>query len=160
MTPDEILKEMYERTMEGNAPRVLELTNMGLEAGLTPDSILFDALIPSLEEVGARFERGDYFVPEMLIAGRAMSGALDVLRPLLADTGAETVGTFLMGTVKGDVHDIGKNLVNIMLEGAFPLVGIGFFIGAFGMGFQVHGLVNDYIKEKGNKRKGSGIDYI
>jgi 5-methyltetrahydrofolate--homocysteine methyltransferase len=55
MTPDEILKEMYERTMEGNAPRVLELTHMGLEEGLTPDSILFDALIPSLEEVGARF---------------------------------------------------------------------------------------------------------
>ena len=126
MTPDEILKEMYERTMEGNAPRVLELTNMGLEAGLTPDSSLFDALIPSLEDVGARFERGDYFVPEMLIAGRAMSGALDVLRPLLADTGAETVGTFLMGTVKGDVHDIGKNLVNIMLEGAgFQVIDLG-----------------------------------
>ena len=80
--------------------------------------MLYDALIPSLEEVGARFERGDYFVPEMLIAGRAMSGALDLLRPLLAETGVETVGTFVMGTVKGDVHDIGKNLVNIMLEGA------------------------------------------
>ncbi|MEI6404767.1 MAG: corrinoid protein [Actinomycetes bacterium] len=122
----DVLTEMYEQTMLGNAPRVLELTNQGLAEGLTPDSILFDALIPALEEVGARFERGDYFVPEMLIAGRAMSGALDVLRPLLADTGAETVGKFVMGTVKGDVHDIGKNLVNIMLEGAgFQVIDLG-----------------------------------
>jgi 5-methyltetrahydrofolate--homocysteine methyltransferase len=83
-------------------------------------------LIPSLEEVGARFERGDFFVPEMLVAGRAMSGALDILRPLLAETGAQTVGTFLMSTVKGDVHDIGKNLVNIMLEGAgFHVIDLG-----------------------------------
>jgi 5-methyltetrahydrofolate--homocysteine methyltransferase len=120
------LTELYERTMEGNAPRVLELTNELLADGKSPDTILFDALIPALEEVGARFERGDYFVPEMLIAGRAMSGALDILRPLLADTGAETVGTFLMGTVKGDVHDIGKNLVNIMLEGAgFQVIDLG-----------------------------------
>src|SRR5438552_4182434 len=80
--------------------------------------MLYDALIPSLEEVGARFERGDFFVPEMLIAARAMQGALDILRPLLAETGARQVGTYVMGTVKGDVHDIGKNLVNIMLEGA------------------------------------------
>jgi 5-methyltetrahydrofolate--homocysteine methyltransferase len=118
MTHEEILKALYDETLIGNAPKVLELTNQGIADGMTPDSILFEALIPSLEEVGARFERGDFFVPEMLIAGRAMAGALNVLRPLLADTGAETVGTFLMGTVKGDVHDIGKNLVNIMLEGA------------------------------------------
>jgi 5-methyltetrahydrofolate--homocysteine methyltransferase len=112
--------------MIGNAPAVLELTNKALAEGMGPDTILFEALIPSLEEVGARFERGDYFVPEMLIAGKAMSGALNVLRPLLAETGAETVGTFLMGTVKGDVHDIGKNLVNIMLEGAgFKVIDIG-----------------------------------
>ena len=88
--------------------------------------MLFDALIPSLEEVGARFERGDFFVPEMLIAARAMQGALDILRPLLAETGAEPIGTFVMGTVKGDVHDIGKNLVNIMLEGAgFTVIDLG-----------------------------------
>jgi len=126
MTPDDILKALYDETMVGNAPAVLELTGQGLQAGLSPDAILFEALIPSLEEVGARFERGDFFVPEMLIAGKAMSGALDVLRPLLAQTGVETVGTFLMGTVKGDVHDIGKNLVNIMLEGAgFQVIDIG-----------------------------------
>jgi 5-methyltetrahydrofolate--homocysteine methyltransferase len=126
MTHDEILKALYDETMVGNAPAVLSLTNQGLEAGLTPSQLLFDALIPSLEEVGARFERGDFFVPEMLIAGKAMSGALEVLRPLLAQTGAETVGTFLMATVKGDVHDIGKNLVNIMLEGAgFEVIDLG-----------------------------------
>jgi len=126
MTHDEIIKALFDETMIGNAPAVLELTNKALAEGMGPDTILFEALIPSLEEVGARFERGDYFVPEMLIAGKAMSGALNVLRPLLTETGAETVGTFLMGTVKGDVHDIGKNLVNIMLEGAgFKVIDIG-----------------------------------
>ena len=126
MTHDEILTGLYDRTLVGDKPAVVELTEQGLEDGLTPEQMLFDALIPALEEVGARFERGDFFVPEMLIAGRAMSSALDILRPLLADTGAETVGTFLMGTVKGDVHDIGKNLVDIMLEGAgFKVVDLG-----------------------------------
>jgi len=126
MTPEEILKGLFDETLVGNAPAVLDLTNQGLGLGMDPETLLFEALIPSLEEVGARFERGDFFVPEMLIAGRAMSGALDVLRPLLAATGAETVGKFLMGTVKGDVHDIGKNLVNIMLEGAgFEVIDLG-----------------------------------
>ena len=93
---------------------------------MEPQTLLFDALIPSLEEVGARFERGDFFVPEMLIAGRAMAGAMERLRPLLAETGVQTIGKFLMGTVKGDVHDIGKNLVNIMLEGAgFEVIDLG-----------------------------------
>jgi methylmalonyl-CoA mutase cobalamin-binding domain/chain len=126
MNHDEILQGLYDQTLVGNAPAVLDLTNEGLATGLTPERMLFEALIPSLEEVGARFERGDFFVPEMLIAGKAMSGALDVLRPLLAETGAETVGKFVMGTVKGDVHDIGKNLVNIMLEGAgFEVIDLG-----------------------------------
>jgi 5-methyltetrahydrofolate--homocysteine methyltransferase len=126
MTPDEILKGLYDETLVGNGPAVLALTHQGLELGMAPETMLFDALIPSLEEVGARFERGDFFVPEMLIAGRAMSGALEILRPLLAETGVETVGTFVMGTVKGDVHDIGKNLVNIMLEGAgFHVIDLG-----------------------------------
>ncbi|MGH8938766.1 MAG: corrinoid protein [Actinomycetes bacterium] len=126
MTPEEILKALYDETLVGNAPRVLELTHTGLAGGMTPETMLFDALIPSLEEVGARFERGDFFVPEMLIAGKAMAGALEVLRPLLANTGAASVGKFLMGTVKGDVHDIGKNLVNIMLEGAgFHVIDLG-----------------------------------
>jgi len=118
MTHEDILRGLYENTLVGNAPEVRELVEQGLEDEMTPESMLYDALIPSLEEVGARFERGDFFVPEMLIAARAMQGALDILRPLLAETGAKPIGTYVMGTVKGDVHDIGKNLVNIMLEGA------------------------------------------
>ena len=126
MNRDELLRQMYDSTLVGNGPEVLELTNKGLEMGLAPEVMLFESLIPSLEEVGARFERGDFFVPEMLVAGKAMAGALEVLRPLLAETGAETMGTFVMGTVKGDVHDIGKNLVNIMLEGAgFHVIDLG-----------------------------------
>src|SRR5262249_53896573 len=116
MNHDEILKSLYDETLVGNAPAVVDGVNEGLETDLDPERMLYDALIPSLEEVGARFERGDYFVPEMLIAARAMQGALDILRPLLAETDSAQVGTFLMGTVKGDVHDIGKNLCNIMLE--------------------------------------------
>ena len=126
MTHDEILQGLYDETLIGNAPEVRSLVEQGLEDGLEPEKMLYDALIPSLEEVGALFERGDYFVPEMLIAARAMQGALDILRPLLAETGAKPVGTFLMGTVKGDVHDIGKNLCNIMLEGAgFTVIDLG-----------------------------------
>ncbi|MGH8860026.1 MAG: B12-binding domain-containing protein, partial [Jatrophihabitantaceae bacterium] len=105
MTPDEILQGLYDQTLVGNAPGVLDLTHEALGMGMEPQSLLFDALIPSLEEVGARFERGDFFVPEMLIAGRAMAGAMEVLRPLLAETGVQTIGKFVMGTVKGDVHD-------------------------------------------------------
>ena len=74
MSHEEILKGLFDETLVGNAPAVLELTNQGLAEGMTPSSILFDALIPALEEVGARFERGDFFVPEMLISGKAMSG--------------------------------------------------------------------------------------
>src|ERR1700678_4716841 len=102
MTHEEILRGLYDNTLVGNAPEVRELVERGLADALGPEPMLYDALIPSLEEVGARFERGDFFVPEMLIAARAMQGALDILRPLLAEKGATGVGTFLMGTVKGD----------------------------------------------------------
>jgi 5-methyltetrahydrofolate--homocysteine methyltransferase len=123
---DELLSELYHKTLTGNGPDVLALTRQGLADGLGPETLLYEALIPALEEVGARFERGDFFVPEMLIAGKAMAGALDILRPLLAETGAETIGKVVMGTVKGDVHDIGKNLVNIMFEGAgFEVIDLG-----------------------------------
>jgi methylmalonyl-CoA mutase cobalamin-binding domain/chain len=126
VTQEELLKQLYDLTLVGNAPEVLRLTREGLDMGLGPEMLLYEALIPSLEEVGARFERGDFFVPEMLIAGKAMAGALDILRPLLAETGAETIGKIVMGTVKGDVHDIGKNLVNIMFEGAgFEVIDLG-----------------------------------
>jgi methylmalonyl-CoA mutase cobalamin-binding domain/chain len=123
---DELLTELYDKTLAGNGPDVLDLTRTGLSRGLGPETLLYEALIPALEEVGARFERGDFFVPEMLIAGKAMAGALEILRPLLAETGAEAIGKVVIGTVKGDVHDIGKNLVNIMFEGAgFEVIDLG-----------------------------------
>jgi methanogenic corrinoid protein MtbC1 len=123
---DEILKGLYENTLWGKAPPVVELTNEGLEVGLTPLEMLFQALIPALEEVGRRFETGEFFVPEMLIAARAMQGAMKILKPLMIETGIPTVGKFLMLTVKGDMHDIGKNLCDIMLEGAgFKVIDLG-----------------------------------
>jgi methylmalonyl-CoA mutase cobalamin-binding domain/chain len=123
---DEILDGLYDNTLNGIAQPVVELTKEGLGLGMDPMVLLFDALIPALEEVGRLFEIGEYFVPEMLIAAKAMSGAMEVLQPLIAESGAEPLGTFLMGTVKGDIHDIGKNLCNVMLEGAgFNVVDIG-----------------------------------
>ncbi len=122
----EILDALYEHVLDGEAPPTIELTNEGLELGIDPLVILFDAMIPALEEVGRLFEIGEYFVPEMLIAARAMAGAMNILKPLIAATGAKPIGTFVMGTVKGDIHDIGKNLCNIMLEGAgFQVIDIG-----------------------------------
>ncbi|MFN2139237.1 MAG: corrinoid protein [Candidatus Promineifilaceae bacterium] len=123
---EEILDGLYENTLEGNAAPVVELTNEALLLGMDPMVILFDALIPSLEEVGRLFEIGEYFVPEMLIAANAMSGAMKILQPLIAESGMEPMGTFVMGTVKGDIHDIGKNLCNVMLEGAgFNVIDLG-----------------------------------
>jgi 5-methyltetrahydrofolate--homocysteine methyltransferase len=129
MTHEELLQMLYDETLVGNAPAVSDGVKGGLEDGLEPERMLYDALIPSLEEVGARFERGDYFVPEMLIAARAMQGALDILRPLLADTGTAGAGTFLMGTVKGDVHDIGKNIVGVVLQcNNFDVIDLGVMV--------------------------------
>lgn len=122
---EEILDGLYENTLDGEDVPVVELTKEALELGMDPLVLLFDALIPALEEVGRLFEAGEYFVPEMLVSARAMQGAMDILKPLIAETGAKPIGVFVMGTVKGDIHDIGKNLCNIMLEGA---------------GFEVHDL--------------------
>ena len=125
---EEIRTSLFDDTLNGRAPEVKAATTEGLALGMDPMDILFKALIPSLEEVeahvrvskclGRRFEKGDFFVPEMLMAARAMQGALTILRPLIAETGAQPVGRYVIGTVKGDIHDIGKNLVVIMLEGA------------------------------------------
>jgi corrinoid protein of di/trimethylamine methyltransferase len=123
---EEILDALYDHTLDGEAEPVVELTNEALELGMDPLTILFDGLIPALEEVGRLFEAGEYFVPEMLVAARAMAGAMNILKPLIAESGAKPVGKFVMGTVKGDIHDIGKNLCNIMLEGAgFEVFDIG-----------------------------------
>jgi len=123
---DEILDALYDHVLDGETPPTVALTKEGLELGMDPLTLLFDAMIPALEEVGRLFEIGEYFVPEMLISARAMAGAMGILKPLIAATGAKPVGTFVMGTVKGDIHDIGKNLCNIMLEGAgFQVVDLG-----------------------------------
>ena len=123
---EEILDGLYEHVLNGEPKLVVGLTNEALELGIPALTILFEALIPALEEVGRLFEQGQYFVPEMLMAARAMQGAMEILKPLIAETGAKPVGVFVMGTVKGDIHDIGKNLVNIMLEGAgFEVVDLG-----------------------------------
>lgn len=126
MTHDAILKGLFDNTVDGKPAAVKELTQQGLDAGLDPVMMLYQALLPALQEVGRRFEIGDFFVPEMLMSARAMQGALNLLRPLLAAAGEKTLGKYVMGTVKGDVHDIGKNLCNIMLEGAgFEVIDLG-----------------------------------
>lgn len=126
MTNEEILKGLYDNTIIGKATVVKELTQQGLDAKLEPVDMLYKALLPALQEVGRRFEIGDFFVPEMLLSAKAMQGALVLLRPLLAAKGEKTLGKVVMGTVKGDVHDIGKNLCNIMLEGAgFEVIDLG-----------------------------------
>lgn len=123
---EDLLDEMYESVLDGEAAPTVALTNEGLQLGMDPMELLFDAMIPALEEVGRLFEIGEYFVPEMLISAKAMAGGMEILRPLIAATGAKPVGTFVMGTVKGDIHDIGKNLCNIMLEGAgFEVIDLG-----------------------------------
>jgi len=123
---EEILDGLYDNTIDGNAEPVVALTEEALELGMDPKAILFDALIPALEEVGRLFEEGTYFVPEMMVAAKAMKGAMHILQPLIASSGLEPVGKFVMGTVKGDIHDIGKNLCNIMLEGAgFEVIDLG-----------------------------------
>lgn len=123
---EEIKQGLFDNTLVGNRPAVEALTHEGVALGMQPIDMLFGALIPSLQEVGRRFEVGDYFVPEMLVSAKAMQGAMVILRPLLVASGAKPIATVLMFTVKGDVHDIGKNLCNIMLEGAgFTVVDIG-----------------------------------
>ena len=126
MEPAEIFQGLYDHTVLGRAPEVKTLTQAGLDQRLDPVKMLYEALLPALQEVGRRFEVGDFFVPEMLMSARAMQAALNLLRPLLAARGEKTLGKFVMGTVKGYVHDIGKNLCNIMLEGAgFEVIDLG-----------------------------------
>jgi 5-methyltetrahydrofolate--homocysteine methyltransferase len=120
------LKQIYEYTVSGNAAKVKELTQQALAEGVAPGEIVTDYLIPAMGEVGDRFERNEFYVPELLIAARAMQGALEILKPLLADSDLKATGRVVIGTVKGDLHDIGKNLVSMMLQGAgFEVVDLG-----------------------------------
>lgn len=123
---DENLKPVYEAILAGDLDGATAGVQAALAAGTTPADLLHQALIPAMGEVGRLFEEGEYFVPEMLIAARAMKAGLAILKPLLVDSGIEPVGTVAIGTVKGDLHDIGKNLVAMMLEGAgFAIMDLG-----------------------------------
>jgi 5-methyltetrahydrofolate--homocysteine methyltransferase len=125
------MSAIYERlstaVLEGNEEKLPKLVQKGLDEGLAPKDILDNGLIVGMNEVGARFKRGDMFVPEVLMSAKSMQAGLSVLRPHLAASGAQLIGTIVIGTVKGDLHDIGKNLVGMMCEGAgFEVIDLGF----------------------------------
>lgn len=120
------LDRLYDAILDGNADQSLEITRQALQSGIDPQALVNDYMIPAMDEAGKRFESHEYFVPELLIAARAMKRALELIRPLLAASGVEPVGRVVIGTVKGDLHDIGKGLVASMLEGGgFEVVDLG-----------------------------------
>jgi len=120
------LVEISEALINGKAPVVVDLVNKGLSEGTSPQEIMNKALIPGMDVVGKKFKANEFYVPEVLVAARAMQGGLNILKPLLAEAGVKQIGTVVVGTVKGDLHDIGKNLVAMMLEGAgFKVVDLG-----------------------------------
>src|SRR3989337_886661 len=122
----ELASQMHDDLYDGLAPEIVEGTNILLERGWPTDKVLNDALVEGMRIVGIDFRDGILFVPEVLLAANAMKGGMAILRPLLAETGAPKVGKMVIGTVKGDIHDIGKNLVSMMMEGAgFEVVNIG-----------------------------------
>lgn len=121
-----IIQEIYTNVMEGQAESVKENVQAALDSGISAPVILNEGMIAALAEVGRLYEEGEYFVPEMLIAARAMQTGLALLKPYLKDSDVKSAGKVAIGTVKGDLHDIGKNLVGMMLEGAgFELIDLG-----------------------------------
>ncbi len=122
-----IYEKLSTTVIQGNSDDTPQLVQQGLDEGLSPKEILDNGLVAGMSEVGVRFKRGDMFVPEVLMSAEAMQAALVVLRPHLISSGTRLIGTIVMGTVKGDLHDIGKNLVGMMCEGAgFEVVDLGF----------------------------------
>lgn len=123
---EQLIKEIYTNVMDGQSEPVKAKVQAALEAGIPASEILNEGMIAAMAEVGRLFEEGEYFVPEMLIAARAMQAGLAILKPHLVDAGVKVVGKVVIGTVKGDLHDIGKNLVAMMLEGAgFEVIDLG-----------------------------------
>lgn len=121
-----VLNNLYNAIMEGDAASAPVLVNEALSQGLSAPQILNEGMIAAMEHVGKLFEEGEYFVPEMLIAARAMQSGLAVLKPHLAQAEVKAAGRVVAGTVKGDLHDIGKNLVCMLLEGAgFEIIDLG-----------------------------------
>jgi 5-methyltetrahydrofolate--homocysteine methyltransferase len=123
---NKILRTTYLSILEGNIGATQAGVQTALDKGVTSHDILNNALIPAMGEVGRLFETGDFFIPEMLIAARAMKAGLEIIKPLLVESGVKSIGKVAIGTVKGDMHDIGKNLVGMMLEGAgFEIIDLG-----------------------------------
>ena len=121
-----MLEELKRAVLSGDDERAAELTKKALEEGIEPGKVLNEALIPAMEIVGREYEEGERYVPEMLISAEAMKAAMGVLRPRLVETGVRLKGKVVIGTVEGDLHDIGKNLVAMMLEGAgFEVIDLG-----------------------------------
>jgi 5-methyltetrahydrofolate--homocysteine methyltransferase len=123
---DERIKAIFDGIVSGDNPGVQKEVTAAVAAGVSPSAILNEGLIAGMAEVGRLFEEGEYFVPEMLIAARAMKSAMAILKPLLTSGEVGAAGKVIIGTVKGDLHDIGKNLVSLMLEGAgFQVIDLG-----------------------------------
>lgn len=120
------LSDLYDAILKGNREQAVQVTQEAIDEGQDPQEIVSKYMIPAMDEVGKRFECNEYFVPELLIAARAMKSALELVKPLLVESGAESAGRVAIGTVKGDLHDIGKNLVAAMLEGGgFEIIDLG-----------------------------------
>ncbi len=123
---DDLVAQMHDDLYDGLADEIVEGTTILLERGWSAPDVLNQALVEGMRIVGIDFRDGILFVPEVLLAANAMKAGMEMLRPLLAETGADTIGKVVIGTVKGDIHDIGKNLVAMMLEGAgFDVVDLG-----------------------------------
>jgi 5-methyltetrahydrofolate--homocysteine methyltransferase len=128
---EEVLKNLKQAIIEGQRNNAVDFTAQLIEAQVSPRRILDEGLIGGMSAVGELFKAGEYFVPEMLVAARAMKEALVLLRPLLVNTGVEPIGTVILGTVRGDMHDIGKNLTAMFLEGAgFRVIDLGVDVSA------------------------------
>ena len=126
LADDELIEQMHDDLYDGLKEEIVEGTEILLERGWSAEKVLNEALVGGMKIVGVDFRDGILFVPEVLLAANAMKGGMGILRPLLAETGVEPIGKMVIGTVKGDIHDIGKNLVAMMLEGAgFEVVDIG-----------------------------------
>ena len=120
------LEKLREAVIEGDWKAAAAATHAAIDAGVPALAIVTENLVPAMDEVGRRFECEDYFVPEMLLSARAMKASMEICRPLLVASGAEPIGRVVIGTVKGDLHDIGKNLVASMLEGGgFEVIDLG-----------------------------------
>jgi methylmalonyl-CoA mutase cobalamin-binding domain/chain len=126
LSDDDLVAQMHDDLYDGLADEIAEGTQIFLDRGWSASKVLNEALVEAMRIVGIDFRDGILFVPEVLLSAKAMKAGMAVLRPLLAETGAETIGKVVIGTVKGDIHDIGKNLVAMMLEGAgFEVIDLG-----------------------------------